>query len=45
MLVLVGILEVRWESGDTDPAGEYTVFYIYIKESSRQVRRQSVLVI
>jgi hypothetical protein len=26
-LDLVGIQEVRWERGDTEPAGEYTLFY------------------
>jgi exonuclease III len=24
---LVGVQEVRWEGGDTEPAGEYTFFY------------------
>jgi hypothetical protein len=24
MLDLVGVQEVRWEGGDTEPAGEYT---------------------
>jgi hypothetical protein len=26
-LDLVGVQEVRWESGGTEPAGEYTFFY------------------
>jgi hypothetical protein len=26
-LDLVGVEEVRWEGGDTEPAGEYTLFY------------------
>jgi hypothetical protein len=26
-LDLVGVQEVRWESGGTEPAGEYTLFY------------------
>jgi hypothetical protein len=26
-LDLVGVQEVRWEGGDTEPAGEYTFFY------------------
>jgi hypothetical protein len=26
-LDLVGVLEVRWEGGGTEPAGEYTLFY------------------
>jgi hypothetical protein len=26
-LNLVGVQEVRWEGGGTDPAGEYTFFY------------------
>jgi hypothetical protein len=26
-LDLVGVQEVRWEAGDTEPAGEYTFFY------------------
>jgi hypothetical protein len=26
-LDLVGVQEVRWESGDPDPAGEFTFFY------------------
>jgi hypothetical protein len=26
-LDLVGVLEVRWEGGGTEPAGEYTFFY------------------
>jgi hypothetical protein len=26
-LDLVGVKEVRWEGGGTEPAGEYTVFY------------------
>jgi hypothetical protein len=26
-LDLVGVQEVRWESGGTKPAGEYTFFY------------------
>jgi hypothetical protein len=27
MLDLVGVQEVRWEGGGTEPAGEYTFFY------------------
>jgi hypothetical protein len=27
MLDVVGVLEVRWEGGGTEPAGEYTFFY------------------
>jgi hypothetical protein len=27
-LDLVGLQEVRWEGGDTEPAGEYIFFYI-----------------
>jgi hypothetical protein len=27
MLDLVGVQEVRWEDGGTEPAGEYTFFY------------------
>jgi hypothetical protein len=27
MLDLVGMQEVRWEGGGTEPAGEYTFFY------------------
>jgi hypothetical protein len=26
-LDLVGVQEVRWDRGDTEPAGEYTFFY------------------
>jgi hypothetical protein len=26
-LRLVGVQEVRWEGGGTEPAGEYTFFY------------------
>jgi exonuclease III len=26
-LDLVGVQEVRWEGGSTEPAGEYTFFY------------------
>jgi hypothetical protein len=26
-LDLVGVQEVKWEGGDTEPAGEYTFFY------------------
>jgi hypothetical protein len=26
-LGLVGVEEIRWERGDTEPAGEYTFFY------------------
>jgi hypothetical protein len=26
-LDLVGVQEVRWEAGGTEPAGEYTFFY------------------
>jgi hypothetical protein len=26
-LYLVGVQEVRWEGGGTEPAGEYTFFY------------------
>jgi hypothetical protein len=26
-LHLVGVHEVRWDGGDTEPAGEYTFFY------------------
>jgi hypothetical protein len=26
-LDLVGVQEVRWECGGTEPAGEYTIFY------------------
>jgi hypothetical protein len=26
-LDLVGVQKVRWEGGDTKPAGEYTFFY------------------
>jgi hypothetical protein len=26
-LDLVGVQEVRWEGGGTEPAGEYTLFY------------------
>jgi hypothetical protein len=26
-LDLVGVQEVRWEGGATEPAGEYTFFY------------------
>jgi hypothetical protein len=26
-LDLVGVQEVRWDGGDTEPAGEYTSFY------------------
>jgi hypothetical protein len=26
-LVLVGVQEVRWDGGGTEPAGEYTFFY------------------
>jgi exonuclease III len=26
-LDLVGVQEVRWEGGSTEPAGEYTLFY------------------
>jgi exonuclease III len=26
-LDLVGVQEIRWESGGTEPAGEYTFFY------------------
>jgi hypothetical protein len=27
MLDLAGVQEVRWESGGTEPAGEYMFFY------------------
>jgi hypothetical protein len=27
MLDLVGVQEVRWDGGGTEPAGEYTFFY------------------
>jgi hypothetical protein len=27
LLDLVGVQEVRWEGGGTEPAGEYTFFY------------------
>jgi hypothetical protein len=26
-LDLVGVQEIRWEGGDTEPAGEYILFY------------------
>jgi hypothetical protein len=26
-LDLVGVQEVRWDGGGTEPAGEYTIFY------------------
>jgi exonuclease III len=32
-LDLVGVQEVRWEGGGTEPAGEYTFFYIMGKEN------------
>jgi exonuclease III len=27
-LDLLGVQEVRWDGGDTEPAGEYTFFYL-----------------
>jgi hypothetical protein len=27
MLDLVGVLEVKWDRGGTEPAGEYTLFH------------------
>jgi hypothetical protein len=32
-LDLVGVQEVRWEGGGTEPAGEYTFFYGKGKEN------------
>jgi exonuclease III len=54
-LDLVRVQEVRWDGGDTEPAGEYTFFYrkgnenhelgSYIRESCQQLRGWSSLVI
>jgi hypothetical protein len=33
-LDLVGVQEVRWEGGGTEPAGEYTFFYGKRNENS-----------
>jgi hypothetical protein len=55
-LDLVGVQEVRWEGGGTEPAGEYTFFYgnenhelntlfLCIRESYQQLRELSLLVI
>jgi hypothetical protein len=33
MLDLVGVQEVRWECGGTEPAGEYTFFYVKRNEN------------
>jgi hypothetical protein len=56
-LDLVGVQEVSWEGGGTEPAGEYTFFYgkgnenhiqvflLFIRESYQQLRRLSLLVI
>jgi exonuclease III len=32
-LDLVGVQEVRWEGGGTEPAGEYTFFYRKVNEN------------
>jgi hypothetical protein len=32
-LDLVGVQEVRWESGGTEPTGEYTFFYGKVDEN------------
>jgi hypothetical protein len=32
-LNLVGVQEVRWEGGGTEPAGEYTFFYGKVNEN------------
>jgi hypothetical protein len=33
MLDLVGVQEVRWERGGTEPAGEYAFFYVKENEN------------
>jgi hypothetical protein len=30
---LVGVQEIRWDGGDTKPAGEYTFFYGKVNEN------------
>jgi hypothetical protein len=56
-LDLVGVQEVRWNKGSTEPAGEYTFLYgkgnenhevqvsLCIRESYQQLRGLSLLVI
>jgi hypothetical protein len=56
-LDLVGVQDVRWEGGGTEPAGEYTFFhgkgnenhelgsFLCIRESCQQLRGLSLLVI
>jgi hypothetical protein len=56
-LDLVGVQKVRWDGGDTKPAGAYTFFYgkrnenhelgtsIFVRESCQQSRGWSLLVI
>jgi hypothetical protein len=54
-LDLVGVQEVRWEGGGTEPAGEYTFFYgkgnenhesgfLFKRKSYQQLRGLSLLV-
>jgi hypothetical protein len=54
-LDLVGVQEIRWDRGGTEPAGQYKLFYakgntnledfLYIRETYQQLRGQSSLAI